>query len=379
MIGHIHANECVACHTARKDRCRVLSQQKGLRLLESVSHTSLPEEKIAFSKAPALYSFNVPKYFAILLRAREFAKTRNIQLTCCYARDIPMHPSDRELKPEALNEKRLSWLQRHDQDTGNITSLLPLAVGMPIRLTDNVDRNRQLYRGRRGFLHAWTLHPESTTLETNGEMLIDRLPLVIYVIFPEADWHIGELPRGVYPITPRSRTWQVNKRTGIQARRKGYTLIPDFASTAHMIQGATLETAFTDLLDATAKTSLSAMIAAYVCLSRVKELRNIVVMQPFCPSLFTRGPPTGPARLIRKLVGKISSETAVKEWLHDSENPGAEEPSRKSTMEKTYNVFNVTWWEKRIYVRTQEFRYFSSFGVLYNVLGARLLGPMLKM
>ena len=212
MTGHIHANECVACHTARKDRCRVLSQQKGLRLLESVSHTSLPEEKIAFSKAPALYSFNVPKYFAILLRAREFAKTRNIQLTWCYARDTPMHPSDRELKPEALNEKRLSWLQRHDQDTGNITSLLPLAVGMPIRLTDNVDRNRQLYRGRRGFLHAWTLHPESTTLETNGEMLIDRLPLVIYVIFPEADWHIGELPRGVYPITPRSRTWQVNKR-----------------------------------------------------------------------------------------------------------------------------------------------------------------------
>ena len=223
-----------------------------------------------------------------------------------------MHPSDRELKPEALNEKRLSWLQRHDQDTGNITSLLPLAVGMPIRLTDNVDRNRQLYRGRRGFLHAWTLHLESTTLETNGEMLIDRLPLVIYVIFPEADWHIGELPRGVYPITPRSRAWQVNKRTGIQARRKGYTLIPDFASTAHMIQGATLETAFTDLLDATAKTSLSAMIAAYVCLSRVKELRNIVVMQPFCPSLLTRGPPSGPARLIPKLTGKSSSEAAIK-------------------------------------------------------------------
>ena len=35
--------------------------------------------------------------------------------------------------------------------------------------------------------------------------------------------------------------------------------------------------------------------------------------------------------------------------------------------------------EKRIYVRAQEFRYFSSFGILYNVLGARLLDTMLKM
>ena len=125
MTAHIRKTECDACSAARKDRCRVLSQRKGSRLLESVSHTSSPDEKVAFSKAPALYSFNVPKYFAILLRAREFAKAQNIQLTWCYARDTPMHPGDRELKTEALNEKRVSWLQRHDQDTCNITSLLP--------------------------------------------------------------------------------------------------------------------------------------------------------------------------------------------------------------------------------------------------------------
>ena len=142
--------------------------KEGTRLLDSVAHTSSPEEKVALSKAPALYSFNVPKYFAILLRAREFAKQQNIQLTWCYARDTPMHPDDRELKTKALDDKRVSWLQRHDQDTCNITSLLPLAVGMPVRLTDNVDRRRQLYRGRRGLLHAWTLHPESTTVETEG-------------------------------------------------------------------------------------------------------------------------------------------------------------------------------------------------------------------
>ena len=183
MAEHIQNSECHACRCARSDRCRVLRRSPRTPLLHSVTHTTSAEEKAVLSKAPALYSFNVPKYFAILLRAREFAKQQRVQLTWCYARDTPMHPGDRELKPDALNEKRASWLRRHDQDTCNLTSLLPLAVGMPVRLTMNIDRERQLYRGRRGVLHAWTLHPETTTVETNDELLVDRLPVVLYVNF----------------------------------------------------------------------------------------------------------------------------------------------------------------------------------------------------
>ena len=119
------------------------------------------------------------------------------------------------------------------------------------------------------------------SIETEGEYLIDHLPLVIYVHYPEATWKIGNLPPGVYPLTPRTRSWKVSKYTGIAARRKGYTLLPDFASTAHMIQGSTLDAAFADLLDAASKVSLPAQIAAIVCLSRVKLLRGIVVLQPF--------------------------------------------------------------------------------------------------
>ena len=209
-----------------------------------------------------------------------------------------MHPADRDLKLDKLNEKRTAWLQRHDQDTCNLTSLLPLAVGIPVRLTDNVDRSRHLYRGRRGFLHGWTLDPACSSVESEGEFLIDHLPVVLYIHFPEAQWTIGKLPQGVYPLNPRTRTWKVNKYTGIAALRKGYALLPDFASTAHMIQGATLEAAFVDLLDGASKVSLPAQIAANVCLSRVKLLSSIVVVQPFSPVLFTRGPPAGPDRLL---------------------------------------------------------------------------------
>ena len=157
---------------------------------------------------------------------------------------------------------------------------------MPIRLTDNVDRKKQLYRGRKGFIHAWTLDPRCISTEHEGEFLLDRLPLVIYDYFPDADWQVGTLPIGVHPMTRRSRTWKVNKYTGIEARRTGFFILPDFGSTAHMIQGFTLDAAFADLQDAGGKVSTTAQIAAYVCLSRIKQLKHICVLQPFSPLLF---------------------------------------------------------------------------------------------
>eukprot|EP00959_Pyramimonas_sp_CCMP1952_P085534 1789493-Pyramimonas_sp.AAC.1 len=57
-----------------------------------------------FSGAPALYTFNVPGYLATNLRAREFAKQKNVQLSWCYARDAPLHPGDRDLPKEKLDE-----------------------------------------------------------------------------------------------------------------------------------------------------------------------------------------------------------------------------------------------------------------------------------
>ena len=120
---------------------------------------------------------------------------------------------------------------------------------------------------------------------------MDRLPVVIYMFCPGAQWQIGKLLVGVYPMTPRSRTWKVNKFTGIEAKRTGYLLLPDFGSTAHMIQGATLEAAFYDGQDTGHNVSMETQVAAYVCLSRVKELRKIAVLQPFSPLLFTQAPP----------------------------------------------------------------------------------------
>ena len=78
---------------------------------------------------------------------------------------------------------------------------------------------------------------------------MDRPPIVIYAKYDGASWKIGDLLVGVYPMTPVSRTWMVNTATGISARRTGYTLMPDLASTGHMIQGATLDAVFCEMQD----------------------------------------------------------------------------------------------------------------------------------
>ena len=297
--------ECAECRAERARRRRVLTDTNSLG----------PElHRDPFSGAPALYTFNVPRYFATNLRAREFAKQKNLQLSWCYARDVPLHPGDRDLPHDKMDAKLFSWLRRHDQETGHIPSIYPLAVGMPIRLTENVDRGRQLFRGRKGVIYGWTMAPGCVPEEIDGEFILDALPLVIYIHFPDAKWRIGKLPEGVYPLKRRSRTWKVNKHTGIEARRTGFWMLPDFGSTAHMIQGATLEAAFVDLQHWSSKASMTSQIAACVCLSRVKRLMSICVMQPFSTFLFALGNPVGPERLVRKLSGQITEDEAIHAW-----------------------------------------------------------------
>ena len=73
----------------------------------------------------------------------------------------------------------------------------------------------------------------------------------------------------------------MNKYTHIAARRTGYLLIPDFASTSHMIQGATLVAAFWGCQDAAGIVSMAYQISGYVILSRMQELLSIQILQAF--------------------------------------------------------------------------------------------------
>ena len=71
--------ECAECGAERQRRHRVLTYADSLG----------PElHRGPFTGAPALRTFNVPRYFETNLRAREFAKQRNVQ-TCVALRARP--------------------------------------------------------------------------------------------------------------------------------------------------------------------------------------------------------------------------------------------------------------------------------------------------
>ena len=104
-----------------------------------------------------------------------------------------------------------------------------------------------------------------------------------------------------------------------------------------MIQGSTLAAAFWGSQYAAGRVSMACQISGYVILSLVKALLCIYILQAFSILLFSRGPPPGPDRLIRKLSGEITTEQAMDEWLQEegSDEGGTNETST-DPMKKHY-------------------------------------------
>ena len=172
--AELMGSECGHCQATRRKRARVLP----LGAHEPHLHRE------PFVSAPAIYNYNVPKYWAVHLRAREFAKQHNRQLSWAFARDIPLFQDDRALPAEQLHMKRCRWLERHDQQTSHLSSVFPCVYGLPVRLTDAIDRDHGLYRGRRGRVVGWAPHPEEERTDVDGEWVLSHLPSAIYVHFP---------------------------------------------------------------------------------------------------------------------------------------------------------------------------------------------------
>ena len=207
-----------------------------------------------FDSAPLLTSYNVPRFRAVLLRAQQFAATHKRALYWAAAHDRPLAAADLQLDEPGLRQKRLRWLNRHDQETSHLV-----------------------------------------VTACNIGFVLSKQLLGIYVNFPGETWQVApSLPRGTYLFTPATRNWLLCRRSGMSALRTGYFLVPDFATTAHMAQGQSLPALFccvdTD------------PVAAYVMLSRTTALETLAILRPFSSRLFRGGPPLGRQLLLRKFL-----------------------------------------------------------------------------
>ena len=104
------------------------------------------------------------------------------------------------------------------------------------------------------------------------------------------------------------RAWTIDESTGSRATREGFCLVPDFASTAFMIQGYTLDAELADCGDTMTQFGTTEMVTAYVILSRVRSAATLLLMQVFSQDLFRLGSPPGPACLMKLLRRRLTEE-----------------------------------------------------------------------
>ena len=183
--------------------------------------------------------------------------------------------------------------------------MLPLVEGMPFALTDHIDRSpdKQLLRGKIGYLHSWILAKDESSSVVDGERVLQKLPEVVFLLFPGEKWKLPSLSvPGLYPIKPRGSMWFLDKgrkHPVLGVRRHQLPLAPAFAITAHASQGQTVLAAIVDMMIGYG----SSPIGSYVAITRVKRRALLLIYRPFEHSLFTRGDLEGPALLLRKLRG----------------------------------------------------------------------------
>ena len=93
----------------------------------------------------------------------------------------------------------------------------------------------------------------------------------------------------MWPQFPVYRAWELNVAEGSNVKRHGFTLLPEYASTAFMFQGATLRAAVSDCGDVADAGGLSELMTTYVIIIRVKSANDLLLVRVFCPNLFQKG------------------------------------------------------------------------------------------
>ena len=107
-------------------------------------------------------------------------------------------------------------------------------------------------------------------------------------------------------MKPVRRSWIVNKQTEAKATRKGYQFVLDYAHTAHLVQGMTLDALIAELGDVLDRPALKDMLAAYVTLSRARRADGLLLLRAFSSFLFQQGPPPGPECLMKLLRSRLT-------------------------------------------------------------------------
>ena len=280
-----YSGECDICKVERLRRCRVFNS--GI-MADRDDRINNPN----FKNATTIVANNDVRDQICKAGAARFARDSGQILVWSDAIDKISSSSD-IAESVNLRDVQKKWIKDAGNKHGSMMGKLPLAMGMPVVLTDHLDRSsKSLLRGRAGTIVGWDLGEDISCRSTDHTL--KGLPKCIYVQFDSyqsahggggceptpCSWKIGDLEDGVYPITPVGKSWDFQS---VAVNRYQLPISPSFARTAFSMQGRTLQSGKIDLLMSVDP------INGYVAISRFKTADGVLILQPFDVDFFQQG------------------------------------------------------------------------------------------
>ena len=172
--------------------------------------------------------------------------------------------------------------------------MLPLFVGMPIFITDNIATELGLTNGTRGVIKS--IHFKRNEVMSNDSSGVHHLKYMPDFVIAELEditmKPLEGLKQNCVPIFPKKGSFVIHvpakkgkKRPSITINRIHFPIVPRYGCTSHKSQGMTLSDAIIDLVVPEGKKGGVEINFSYVPLSRVRQLKDLTILRPFDSSV----------------------------------------------------------------------------------------------
>jgi len=181
-----------------------------------------------------------------------------------------------------------------------------------MRFTDNVDRDKRIFKNTSGKLKQVVLPPDEAQRVqgcSDSEVVLQKLPVSLRIEVSE-----GLDEPLTFDLKPVYVIWSRDAAGNAKVKRRGFQVVPDFANTAHGYCGDTLDKCKGDLLEWHKVPTLDAMLRAYIIRSRVRDVENCLIVRPYSPRLFQQGTLPGPHLLLQRQKGELTEVELKRRW-----------------------------------------------------------------
>ena len=227
-----------------------------------------------------------------------------------------------EMSTEEKLQKKSAWLRSnyHAKRTGNVPSLLPLVYDLPMRMLGgnygaqhSSLKEKGVFNQGHCLLKGWELHEDDLAQVQASEkksIILEKLPkrLAVLVSRKDAENQLEDRVENYVWLPVVATTWWLDKAKCLEVNRRGFAVVPDFASTIHGATGRTLVSAIPDLGAFKDKPNPPTAMEGMIALSRARCKEDVVIARPFPPGLFQQGPAVFPTLLLEVLKGEMKTE-----------------------------------------------------------------------